>query len=342
MHSTMQYLQKFKNHNGLIHALIIHPDENGNRCLYSGGTDGRIRKWNTKTQTSTKSGSDRLETVWCFTIFNNYLYSCHDGIEDNIKKWHNNQCIQSLNGHDGSVFCLTTFIIKIDETYLCSGSIDKTIKMWDKDGKCVRTMVGHEQAVRCLATTRNEILYSGSWDGSIMKWNKYGIRVNTLRGHNGSVRCLAYDQNQNQLFSGGRDNKIRIWDQNDNCVQILSEHTNWVKTIALGNQHPVILYSGSSDDTLRVWYQTNPALFQNCDKIKRKNEIIEFILVDGDNIYISTDTGVIRKYGPYYPRDYQNLPNSQKQKIQQWFLTATNHLQIHKDIKYLFEKELLT
>jgi len=53
-----------------------------------------------------------------------------------------------LIGHTKPVTCLEWHP---SGDYLISGSIDKTIRFWNLDGKCVRILRGHKFAITCIA-----------------------------------------------------------------------------------------------------------------------------------------------------------------------------------------------
>ena len=56
--------------------------------------------------------------------------------------------------------------------YLASGSIDKTITIWDvTDGTLIRSLTGHFNPIYSLAVLPNGYLASGSGDKTIKIWN---------------------------------------------------------------------------------------------------------------------------------------------------------------------------
>ena len=58
--------------------------------------------------------------------------------------------------------------VTLDETRLASGSIDKTIRIWDiKTGTQTQMMKGHSRGVWSLNFFTQNLLISGSYDGTI-------------------------------------------------------------------------------------------------------------------------------------------------------------------------------
>ena len=48
---------------------------------------------------------------------------------------------------------------------------------------------------------------------SVLRITENGYQLtSTFKGHAGSVRCLAWDAKRQQLFSGGYDQNVVVWD----------------------------------------------------------------------------------------------------------------------------------
>jgi WD40 repeat protein len=71
----------------------------------------------------------------------------------------------TLFGHHAAV---NSVILKGGHIATASG--DRTIKLWDKDGKLLKTFIGHARGIACLAYD-GETLVSGSSDHQIRIWN---------------------------------------------------------------------------------------------------------------------------------------------------------------------------
>ena len=56
-------------------------------------------------------------------------------------------------------------------------------------------------------------IYSGTATGQAHIWDiDKGSLIKGFTGHQAAVTALCTSQNDNQLFTGGKDAKIRIWD----------------------------------------------------------------------------------------------------------------------------------
>ena len=142
--------------------------------------------------------------------------------------------------------------------YIVSASRDKTIKIWDLEtNECIRTLVGHTDAVKCVEILPTSQLISCSNDKSIKIWNTgTGECVKTLTGHADLVTCLKVLPD-NRVASGSWK-VIKVWDFNSGqCELALHGHTCWVKClIVLPNG---TLVSCSQDKTIKIWNLTDGA-----------------------------------------------------------------------------------
>ena len=142
-------------------------------------------------------------------------------------------------------------MILLDNGFLCSGSADKTIRIWDwKNAKCLLYLNAHDNWVKCLMDFNSEILLSGSDDKKIKIWDKNMNNIGELVGHRHSVRSLC-KIDEYYFASGSFDNSIIIWDLNEKkCVQNLYGHSSNVICVI---KYDDKLISCSNDRTIKIW-----------------------------------------------------------------------------------------
>ena len=99
--------------------------------------------------------------------------------------------------------------VAIDGDRIVSGSDDNTIKIWNTEGECIKTLEGHSGCVYSVAIDGDRIV-SGSEDNTIKIWNTEGECIKTLEGHSGCVMSVAIDGDR--IVSGSNDKTIKIWD----------------------------------------------------------------------------------------------------------------------------------
>ena len=169
---------------------------------------------------------------------------------------------QTLTGHNDSVIPVA---FSPDSKTLASGSMDKTIKLWDTQAGTLRqTLTGHTNGVHALAFSPDgKQLASGSDDKTIKLWDaETGALRQTLSPSTSAVHAIAFSPDGKLLASGSTDKAVKLWDiQSGEIKQTLASHTDVVKTVAFsadGKQ----LASGSDDKTIKLWDAQTGALIQ--------------------------------------------------------------------------------
>ena len=82
-----------------------------------------------------------------------------------------------------------------DSRYLCSGSDDKTVKLWDvNEGDAVKTLQGHTNYLMCVNfNPQSNLIVSGSFDETVRIWDvKTGRCLKTLPAHSDPVSAVRH------------------------------------------------------------------------------------------------------------------------------------------------------
>ncbi len=132
------------------------------------------------------------------------------------------------------------------------------------DSKVTSTLVGHFNAVKCLAHLNNydkNLLASGSWDSTVKIWNlSTAVCLNTFYAHKGSVISVIHlHQFSKELVasSSTRESSIKIW--NFNTLEVfmnLIGHTGPVLSLLyLNTLHPSLICSCANEDmnSIKIW-----------------------------------------------------------------------------------------
>ncbi|WJX92793.1 hypothetical protein P8452_74385 [Trifolium repens] len=201
--------------------------------------------------------------------------------------------IAKLQGHKKLI---TGMAIPKGSDKLYTGSTDGTVRTWDcQTGKCVNvanlgsevtslisegpwifvgllntvmayniqtasqyTLDGPNGQVRAM-TVGNDTLLAGAENGVISAWRGSSEAdspfklVASLQGHTKSVVCLTIGT-LTKLYSGSEDQSIKVWDLNTfECKMTLNAHIDTVTSLICWKS---FLLSGSSDCTIKAWFQT--------------------------------------------------------------------------------------
>ena len=173
-----------------------------------------------------------------------------------IQLWNtygSNENYGSLTGHKGAVLDLRW---SRDSQILFSASTDMTVASWDlESGLRIRKHVGHEEVINCLELSRRgqELLLSGSDDGCVGIWDpRQKAGVDYLETDY-PVTAVALAEAGNELYSGGIDNDIKVWDvRKMDVLYTLKGHTDTITSLEVSPDAQSLL-SNSHDSTVRTW-----------------------------------------------------------------------------------------
>jgi len=160
---------------------------------------------------------------------------------------------KTLTGHSDRV---RSVVYSPDGRYLASGSLDKTIKIWEvATGTELRTLTGYSIGVLSVVYSPDgHYLASGSNDNTIKIWEvATGKQLRTPTGHSEVVRSVVYSPDGRYLASGSQDKTIKIWEvATGKELRTLTGHSQTVVSVAYSPDGRY-LASGSSDKTIKIW-----------------------------------------------------------------------------------------
>jgi len=158
-----------------------------------------------------------------------------------------------LTGHRGAVLDLQW---SRDSEVLFSASADTHLASWDlTSGTRIRRYVGHDEIVNTLDTSKrgDEFLISGSDDGTIGIWDPRTKNAADYIETDFPITAIAISDAGNEIFSGGIDNDVKVWDvRKKSVVYSMPGHQDTVTSLRVSPDSQSLL-SYSMDSTARTW-----------------------------------------------------------------------------------------
>jgi WD40 repeat protein len=161
--------------------------------------------------------------------------------------------IKLLEGH---TYYATSVAYSPDGTYVVSGSLDKSVRLWQTSGEGSegRYFDGHSGSVFSVAfSPMGNLIASGSHDRTVRLWNTDGSTARILEAHEGSVFATAFSPDGRWLASGSADKTVKIWDvKSGKLLATLTGHRDTVTSLSFSLDGRW-LASGSKDTTVKLW-----------------------------------------------------------------------------------------
>jgi Prp8 binding protein len=159
----------------------------------------------------------------------------------------------NLTGHKGAVLDIRW---SRDSSVVFSASADMMLASWDLEtGLRIRRHVGHEEVINCLDVTRRgqEMLVSGSDDGYIGIWDPRQKAAVDFLETEFPVTAVALAEAGTEIYSGGIDNDIKVWDVRKKAVAYsMLGHADTITSLEVSPDSQYLL-SNSHDSTVRTW-----------------------------------------------------------------------------------------
>ncbi|ETO33008.1 WD-40 repeat protein [Reticulomyxa filosa] len=257
-------IQLFNGHLGYVYCVKFSPYHYYNHCntvICSSSSDNTIRFWDIKDNRQLQIFSGHADGICGIDLssFNYGHYLCSGSFDTTIRLWdvETSKSLHVFKGHENSVWCVDFSPVKSNSDNndnksniigviggngytICSGSKDKTIRIWDIETvKPVVVFKGHEHWIRSAKYGSNKLgicggentILSGSWDKSIRLWDiRSGQQIQVFNGHTHWVAAVEYSpfvvdniefgSSSNVICSGSWDNSIRFWDIRSNKKEL--------------------------------------------------------------------------------------------------------------------------
>lgn len=250
-----------KGHKMAATCICMSSDES---TIWTGGKDCALIRWDVETGKKDifPGGRNRFdcgghfEKVLSVQLVEQRGLLASAGADRLIRLWDprapaKSSCTAKLQGHTKAV---TAVLPDVDGDQLYSGSLDKSVKIWDLGTRrCVETLLGHVGGISSMDLFKKNRPVSGGADKTVRFWKIDQDTHLMFAKHHYPVDAVCV-LDQERFVSGAQDGSLMVWSgasKKPVATGSLGEG-KWVASLAAIRQTSVF-FSGSVDGTLRAW-----------------------------------------------------------------------------------------
>ncbi len=161
-----------------------------------------------------------------------------------------------LEGHEGNVISVS---FSPDGQLLASGSQDKTVKIWRRNGKLLQTLAGHKDGVfKVIFSQNSQFLIAASFDNTMTCW-----RYNPVTGlfekypfltisEKDGLWAIALNPNGNMIATANQKGQVKLWTLDGKLSKTIPAHSQRIWSVSFSPDGQSVA-TASADKTVKLW-----------------------------------------------------------------------------------------
>jgi WD40 repeat protein len=244
-------------HMAAVNALAVSPD---GAVGFSGGKDGKVILWDTKTD-------EKISEIPACQVAVNDIAVSPDGTliatagnDGYVKVWDatTTELKMAIDAHQGPCNTVAFTDMNNSELRLYSGGDDGYLRGWSvaDNYKMVHEFQANEGGVNAIVINQaGSYVFTGGVDGRVCVFNiNGGTKVSTIQAYdNAEVLCLGLNHGESCLVTGGTNGEVKGWDANTgSLVKTIRAHAGNVTRVTWTEDDKMVVSSGE-DGKIKLW-----------------------------------------------------------------------------------------
>lgn len=175
------------------------------------------------------------------------------GADNSLRIWRvdTGEATHNLEEHEGQVLCVG---LSPDEQYVLTGGADKKLNVWNASSAKLVASMPMEANVNAIAFDADGTYAYLALEEKqqVVQLELATRKLRPFEGHSGGVLALATSEDVNRVYSGARDQTIRVWDTKEAAEVLQIPMGGRVVALAVA-QDGSRIYAAAADNTVKAF-----------------------------------------------------------------------------------------
>ncbi|MEG4836985.1 AAA-like domain-containing protein [Microcoleus sp. B9-D4] len=150
--------------------------------------------------------------------------------------------------------------VSSDGKIIAVATIGDGVQIWQRDGRLLGTLKGHQGPVLGVNISPNaQLIASASGDTTVKLWRRDGILLKTLKGFKAPATDVKFSPDGELIVAASADGTLKLWRQDGRLLKTLTGHGAIVMQVIFSPDGELIA-SASDNGTVKLWHRDGTLL----------------------------------------------------------------------------------